>query len=210
MIIYKSIKNIIFDLGEVLFDVDYKLTFEAFKRLGVDNFDEVYSKIRQTPLFDNFESGSISADTFRAGLRKYIPKPVNNKDIDNAWDAMLIGMPKDRLKLLEQLKNKYRLFLLSNTNELHIKAISKILHNNYGFKNLSHLFEKEYYSFKTGLRKPDFNAFELILSENGLIPGETLFIDDTKMHIDAAKKSGIITYHFQQPETLKNIALQIN
>ena len=200
-----KIKNIIFDLGRVILNVDEDLTSEAFKKLGIKDFDEIYSKIRQTSLFDKFEKGSITADEFRTELKKHISNFVNNRAVDDAWNAMLLDLPRERIHLLEQLRSKYRLFLLSNTNEIHIKAYSKILKNSYEFENLSHLFEMEYYSFKIGLRKPDIETFQYILEENGLMPKETLFIDDSSLHVDGAKRAGINAYLLKEDETILDI-----
>lgn len=200
-----KIKNIVFDLGQVILNVDEGLTSEAFKKLGVKGFDEIYSRIRRASLFGHFETGSITANEFRTELKKHLPNPANDRDVDDAWNAMLLDLPRERIHLLEQLKSKYRLFLLSNTNEIHLNAYSKILENSYGFKDLSHLFEKEYYSCKVGLRKPDNKIFRLVLSENGLIPGETLFIDDTKEHIETAKKLGIQTHLLKKGDSVLDI-----
>jgi len=200
-----KIKNVIFDLGRVILNVDEDLTSEAFKKLGIKDFDEIYSKIRQTSLFDKFEKGSITANEFRTELKKHLPNSVNDRAVDDAWNAMLLDLPRERIHLLEQLRSKYRLFLLSNTNEIHIKAYSKILKTSYGFKNLSHLFEKEYYSFKIGLRKPDIETFQYILEENSLMPKETLFIDDSSLHVDGAKRAGINAYLLKEDETILDI-----
>ncbi|MBN4051505.1 HAD family phosphatase [bacterium AH-315-M05] len=201
-----KIKNIIFDLGRVILNVDEHLTSEAFKKLGINDFNEIYSQIRQTSLFDKLEKGSITTDEFRTELKKHLPNSVNDRAIDDAWNAMLLDLPRERIHLLEQLRSKYQLFLLSNTNEIHIKAYSNILKNSYGFENLSHLFEKEYYSCKIGLRKPDDKIFRLVLSENGLIPGETLFVDDSEEHIEAAKKLGIRTHLLKKGDSVLDIS----
>ena len=185
--------------------MDEDLTSEAFKKLGIKDFDEIYSQIRQTSLFDKFEKGNITANEFRTELKKHLPSSINDRAVDDAWNAMLLDLPRERIHLLEQLRSKYRLFLLSNTNAIHIKAYSKILKNRYGFENLSHLFEKEYYSCKIGLRKPNDKIFRLVLSENGLIPEETLFVDDTEEHIEAAKKLGIRTHLLKMGDSVLDV-----
>jgi len=205
MIASQSIKNIIFDLGGVILNVDPQKTINAFKKMGAGNFDEIYSRIKQTSLFDHFEKDSITVDEFRTEVKKHIQNSVNNRDVDFAWNAMLQDLPRERLELLETLRNKYRLFLLSNTNEIHIKAYSKILKNNYGLEDLSHLFEKEYYSYKIGLRKPDIETFQYVLEENSLMPKETLFIDDSSQHVEGAKRAGIFAYLLKEDETILDI-----
>lgn len=195
-----KIKNIIFDLGGVLLNIDYSLTSKAFKELGIENFDALYSQAKQTTLFDDFEKGLTDSKQFREGLRKYIN--TNDDNINKAWNAMLLDFPKERLELLKKLKNNYRLFLLSNTNDIHITWYSNYLLKVYGSKDLSHIFEKDYYSYKTGMRKPEKEIFELVMKENKLNPEETLFIDDSSQHIEGAKKVNIHAYLLKAPETI--------
>ena len=197
-------KNIIFDLGGVILNIDYELTFKAFKNLGLKNFDTLFSKARQKELFDNFETGKYSADDFRNEIKKFHVS-LTSHQIDHAWNSMLLDLPRERLSLLSSLKNKYRLFLLSNTNTIHIDAYSDYLKNSYGFSDLSHIFEKQYYSFALGMRKPDAHTFDFVLKENNLKASETLFIDDSPQHIEGAKKLGIQTYYLQKTETILNL-----
>ncbi|MCZ8285071.1 MAG: HAD-IA family hydrolase, partial [Bacteroidia bacterium] len=108
-----------------------------------------------------------------------------------AWNAMLLDFPLHRLELLKALKSKYRLFLLSNTNETHVREFEASLLNSQGYQNLEPFFEKVYYSCRMGMRKPDTEIFDYVLKENKLVPEETLFIDDTIHHIEGALKTGI-------------------
>jgi len=188
-----NIKNIIFDLGGVLLNINMNMTVEAFKKLGLSDFDQLYSPSAQKELFDDFETGKISTKVFREKVNQISGKSLTDEEIDNAWNAMLLDLPKERLELLDKLWAENRLFLLSNTNELHISAYSKYLLKEFGFPNLSHLFEKEYYSYKTGMRKPNADIFERVLKENNLLAKETLFIDDSLQHIEGAAKCGIQT-----------------
>jgi putative hydrolase of the HAD superfamily len=198
MQISASIKNIIFDLGGVILNIDYDLTKQAFEKFGVKDFDKIYSQSAQQKLFDDFETGKISASFFRRELKKIIPQKISDEEFDQAWNAMLLNLPAERIKLLEKLKMKYRLFLLSNTNEIHFKAFSNYLQKTFGFKSMKHIFEKEYPSYKIGMRKPDKKVFELVLRENNLCPKETLFIDDSIQHIEGAKKMGIKTLFIEK------------
>lgn len=205
MILQPHIKNIIFDLGGVLLNLDYNRTAEAFKGLGAETFEKIYSQAKQKQLFDEYEKGLISSDAFRGALIDLIEKGPSPREIDVAWNAMLLDLPQERLLLLEKLKKKYRLFLLSNTNDIHITAYSAYLLETFGFPDLSHIFEKEYYSYRVGKRKPDKEIFELVLSENSLKPVETLFIDDSIQHIEGARQAGITAYHLQPPQTIVDI-----
>jgi putative hydrolase of the HAD superfamily len=187
----KEIKNIIFDLGGVILNIDFKLTFEAFRKLGLENFNEIYSKLQQTDLFNQFEIGRITPDEFRLELLKHCRSGTDFHQIDAAWNTLLLDLPKERLELLNILNKKYRMILLSNTNEIHIKELAVRLNKQYGFNSLSHLFEKIYYSFEIGCRKPDKQSYAYVLEENGLLPDETLFIDDNHQNIDGAISLGI-------------------
>ena len=195
-----NIKNIIFDLGGVIINIDYHLTIEAFKKLGFNNFDTVFTQASQLGIFDQLDKGLVSHEEFRNYIRELSGIPLNNNQIDEAWNAMLLDFPVERLSLLEKIRDQYRTFLLSNTNQMHCEVYTKDLQATYGVKDLSHFFEKAYLSHEIGMRKPDREAFMLILNENNLKPEETLFIDDTEQHIEGAKKVGINTYYLRLKE----------
>ncbi|MCW3103310.1 MAG: HAD-superfamily hydrolase, subfamily variant 3 [Bacteroidetes bacterium] len=187
-------KNIIFDFGGVIINIDYNLTTAAFQELGLSNFDKLFSQARQNQLFDLYEKGQITSHEFRTELRSAFNMKPSAELVTNAWNAMLLDLPHERLDLLEKLKSTHRTFLLSNTNELHIEAIFSALEKNMGIPDLSVYFEKMYFSYKVKMRKPDAEIFRLVLKENGLQAKETLFIDDSPQHIEAAKRLGIQTY----------------
>lgn len=205
MILQPHIKNIIFDLGGVILNLDYGLTTQAFKSLGIKEFENLYSQVKQRQLFDDYEKGFIASEVFRNELVSLIESGPSPHEIDAAWNAMLLDLPEERIELLEKLKSKYRLFLLSNTNDIHITAYSSYLLKTFGFPDLSHIFEKEYYSYRVGMRKPDKEIFELVLSENDLKASETLFIDDSAQHIEGARQAEITAYHLQPPQTIVHL-----
>ncbi|MGZ3864120.1 MAG: HAD family hydrolase [Bacteroidia bacterium] len=194
------IKNIIFDLGGVILDIDYNLTEQAFKKLGCKNFGEIYSKAKQTTLFDDFEEGKIDEAAFFFKLKNLAALNVSINELKNAWNAMLIALPERNFELLKSLQNKYRVFLLSNTNETHVKKFVSIIDESFGFNNFAGLFEQTYYSSRIGLRKPNAECFELVLSENNLKPEETVFIDDSIQHVEGAKKTGIQAHWLDLPK----------
>ena len=201
----KEYKNIIFDLGGVLLNINYRFTEQAFINIGLHNFNSVYSKAKQSALFDKFETGKITAGNFRNELRKHLPKNITDNEIDKAWNAMLLDLPEERVNLLHQLKSNYRLFLLSNTNEIHIRAFEKIYSIEYGKNLFENLFEKYYYSSKIGLRKPNADCFKFVLQQNKLNPAETLFIDDSEQHIAGAVKCGLNAIHLKETETINEV-----
>ncbi|MCW3071059.1 MAG: HAD-superfamily hydrolase, subfamily variant 3 [Bacteroidetes bacterium] len=187
-------KNIIFDFGGVIINIDYKLTAAAFQNMGLSNFDELFSKAKQNQLFDLYEKGLITSHEFRTELRSAFNMKPTAELVTNAWNAMLLDLPRERLDFLEKLKSTHRTFLLSNTNELHIDAIFHALEKDMAIPDLSVYFEKMYLSYKVKMRKPDAEIFQLVLRENRLQAKETLFIDDSPQHIEAAKRLGIQTY----------------
>jgi glucose-1-phosphatase len=196
------IKNIIFDLGVVLLNIDFQKTINAFRNLGISNSNELFSGYAQTDFFDFFEKGYISPPQFREEIRKYLNETVSDEMIDEAWNAMILDFPAEKINLLISIRNKYRTFLLSNTNAIHFTVYNRQLQDNFKIKNLSDLFEKAYYSYKLGLRKPDKEIFELVLNENSLLSEETIFIDDSSQHIYAADSLGIHTILFQPQMSL--------
>lgn len=198
-------KNIIFDLGGVIINIDYTLAAKAFEKLGVENFDALYSQAHQSNLFDLFEKGKISAAEFRNEIRTRCNKNLSEQQIDTAWNAMLLDLPEERLKLLASLKKTHRLFLLSNTNEIHMAFINNYLQKTYGIPDLSGCFEKMYLSYEVGMRKPDAEIFEFVLSQNKLDPSQTLFIEDSIQHIETAKRLSIQTHWLQKGESVLDL-----
>ena len=198
----KNIKTIIFDLGGVILDINYQNTIEAFKKIGVKNPKYFYTKAYQINLFNNLETGSISNKEFLQELKKETNGDL--KAIKKAWNAMILNLPIDRIDVLQKLKKKYSIFLLSNTNDIHISKFKNNIGESLYYK-FYNLFEKVYYSHKIGLRKPDEKIFKLIINENKLIPNQVLFIDDSPQHIEAAKGMGIKTYHLTDEQDISNL-----
>ncbi len=193
-----EIKNIIFDLGGVILNIDYNLTAQAFKNLGIQNFDELYSQAQQTDLFDRMETGKISPKDFRNGLRDLTKISLTDQSFDEAWNAMLLNLPLERLNLLEKLKQEgYRLFLLSNTNEIHYEAYTQNLQNEYWVEGLEQFFEKSYFSHRIGRRKPETSTFQFVLDDAGLKAEQTIFIDDSMQHVLGAREAGINAFHLE-------------
>lgn len=191
----KSVSTILFDLGGVILNLDYNRTIEAFKIIGENNFEKMYSQAQQNNTFDCFETGKISPDEFRSHLKEILGSGITDQEIDNAWNAMLLDLPKERLDFLTELKKKYRILLFSNTNAIHLKKFREIIFNQHGDLNLlEKTFHKTYYSHEIGLRKPHSEAFEYILNEQNLSSQEVVFIDDSIQHVEGAKSIGINSY----------------
>ncbi len=199
----KNIQAIIFDLGAVILNINYQNTINEFRKLGVENPNSFYSKKTQINLFNEIETGQISKKKFLFELQK----ATNNASIQQvqyAWNSMLLNLPENRIKLLKKLRQNYSIFLLSNTNAIHISEFKKRLGRK-KYHEFYALFNQIYYSHKIGLRKPEAKAFQIILEENNLTPDKVLFIDDSPQHIEGAKKLGIKTHHLQNGEEITTL-----
>lgn len=197
-----SIKNIILDLGGVILNIDYQLTINAFKSLGARGTDELFMHIEQHDLVSRYETGQLSTTDFRQLLQSKLQIKTNAQVFDQAWNAMLVDLPKERLAYILQLKKKYNLFLFSNTNELHLIKFNQICREEYGIYSFDDYFNKMYYSHTLGYRKPDPQGFHAIITENNLSIFETLFVDDSLTNIEGARSIGLNAHHITQEKTL--------
>ncbi|SUJ05206.1 Phosphatase yihX [Sphingobacterium spiritivorum] len=199
----QKVKNIILDYGNVIFMIDFMRAQEAFTALGIKNVDQFFAHKGHAPLFDAFEKGEITAEAFRQGIRDAADVPyLSDEQIDAAWNALLIGVPEGNHELLLELKGKYRLFLLSNNNEIHYQWIMDYLKREYQLEDNTSFFEKDYYSHLMKMRKPNADIFEYVLNTHDLKPEETVFIDDSPQHLDTAAKLGLHTFLLTKPDTL--------
>ena len=204
-----EIKNIIFYLGWVVLNLDYSKTEDEFKKIGVLHFKELYSQKKQTILFDDFEKGKIKPEVFISSLKDSENLKIREIDFINAWNAMLLEIPIEKLKFIYGLKKDYKIFLLSNTNEIHIKKFKEDLKKNNMLEQFYNCFDKIYYSSRMGKRKPEKSCFNQVLEENGLMAENTLFIDDSIQHIEGAKKAGIKTFHLEKNKSILDLVPDI-
>ena len=188
-------KNIIFDLGGVLLDINYQKTIAAFEKLGLENFGDMFSQFKADALFEKLETGELSDTDFYSAIKKRTKSAVTNTEIDQAWNALILYFRIESLNMLEKLSNKYKLYLLSNTNSIHLKCFKKLFTQETGKALLDSYFIKAWYSNELGLRKPGAKIFEFVLREESLNAAETLFIDDTFSNIETAQKLGFKTHH---------------
>ena len=200
----EGIKSVIFDLGGVIYGVDYHKTINAFKALGIDRFEEVYAKAGQSDLFNDLEEGKISRAVFVERIKTLSGQDMISSQIFIAWNSMLLGFMPDALTCLKRLRGSYRLFLLSNTNEIHIQEIESRVGAEV-FSDFCALFEKVYLSHELGLRKPHPEVFTHIIEEQGLAASETLFIDDSIQHVEGAIKAGLRAYHLTDDQTIDQL-----
>jgi FMN phosphatase YigB (HAD superfamily) len=190
----QKIKNIIFDYGNVIFEIDFRITQIALAQLGIPNIENYFGHKGHDNLFNDLETGAITTAQFRDGIRLAAQNnDLSDEQIDAAWNSLLIGVPKNVHDVLLAVKKNYRTFLLSNTNQIHYDFIMDYLKREYDVENNDHLFEKAYYSQLMELRKPNVEIFERVIKQNNLLPEETLFIDDSPQHLVGAAKAGLQT-----------------
>jgi len=194
-------KNIIFDLGGVIINLSEGNTLDAFDKLQGNDYAD-HQLILNSPTFKLFEKGLIGEDQFRAELRTIFHLNASDQQIDDAMNAMLLDIPQDRLALLQKIGTAHQLFLLSNTNSIHMKCFNQILFKTSGRQSMDYYFERAYYSHLVHMRKPDPEIFELVLNENHLNPSETLFLDDNPANLAGATAVGIKTFHIENPSQL--------
>lgn len=199
-----KIKNIIFDLGGVVVTLDQPKTDAALGQLGGMSGEEFRLLAAENiNLFQEIERGEISPDVFLEGLRTLLGAKVTREELVDAWNAMLIDLPPENLQTIERLGKDYRLFMLSNTNEIHIEQVHRMVKAVSGLEDFSSLFEAPYYSQRIGARKPEPRAYQHILEKHGLAPEETFFIDDNAENIQGAQALGIQTWHYPLNQLLE-------
>lgn len=201
-------KNIIFDLGGVLLDIDFQKSIDAFEKLGLQHFEAMFSQFKADALFEKLETGHISEADFYAAIKERTVMPLTNEEIDQAWNALILQFRTKSLEVLEMLSANYKLYLLSNTNSIHLKFFKKLFTKETGKPLLDEYFIKAWYSNEIGLRKPGAQIFEYVLQQENLVAQETLFIDDTWMNIETAKELGFKTHHLLPNERIE--LLEIN
>jgi putative hydrolase of the HAD superfamily len=205
------VKNIIFDLGGVIINLNYQLTRKAFEILGVANFNDLYTQHHANPLFEQLEVGAIEPEAFYEALREATGLALSNDQLETAWNAMLLDFPAERLQWLDQIKNKYNIYLFSNTNAIHYKAFTSIYAQTAPLIGLNtdfnHFFKTAYYSHTLGQRKPELAAFEAVIQDANLDPAQTLFIDDTISNIEGAQKAGLRTIFLSGGLNVQDVGL---
>lgn len=189
-----TIKNLLFDLGGVIMDIKRECCVDALTKLGVENADEMLGLYVQSGDFLRLENGSISAEEFRNSLRSQIKdgREVSDREIDEALNAFLLGIPLRRLVALRELHKKYNIYLLSNTNPIMYYSEIARQFTQEG-KTIDDYFDGQVVSFLAGSNKPDRKIFEYAIDHLGITPEETLFIDDSQHNLDAASALGFAT-----------------
>jgi putative hydrolase of the HAD superfamily len=202
-----SIKNILFDLGGVFLDINYQLTEKAFIDLGITDFDQRFNQQFSNTLFEDLETGRIDPKTFYNRFRAETGTSLADEAIEKAWNALLLDFPPNRLEWLEAIGRKYPVYLYSNTNIIHYQCFMKMFEDTFEGKNFNQYFRRAYYSHELGLRKPYAASYTKIMELENLLPGETLFIDDTLKNINGAKEAGLQTLWLEPGIVLQELGL---
>lgn len=198
----KKIKNIVFDFGGVLVDLDFERCMETFRKAGFRNLTP-QKVMEKEDIFQRFERGEVSAEVFRDALRKETSDQLTDSQIDEMWRTWLIAIPRQKLDLLLELRGKYMVYLLSNTNQIHWDYACELFRY-HGF-TVKDYFEETFLSFQMHLTKPDPAIYQEMLRQAGIAAEETFFIDDLEANCEAAAKLGIQTYHYHIGEDLSEL-----
>ena len=189
-----NIKNIIFDLGKVLLNLDFDASILAFQKLGLskDVLDNQHAY--SDPVFYELEVGKVSPEEFCSRVRKVLKnQDATDNQIEDAWYAMILDIPANRVKVVQELAKNYNVYLFSNTNKIHIDRLHKAFKAEHGI-DFPSLFVKDYYSHEIHERKPDISSYQKVIELSGVNPEETVFIDDLEKNILGAQKAGLKTF----------------
>jgi glucose-1-phosphatase len=187
-------KNIIFDLGGVIIDLSVDRTVQGFAELTGKTSGEILKAYQQYPDFHAYEKGELTDQQFREALRRIFSLHDSDHELDRAWNAMLVDLPLAKLELLDKLREKYTISVLSNTNNIHLHYVNKKMLPRVSSRlSLNEYFHYHYYSHLVNKRKPEAEIFVQVLQERSFDPAETLFLDDHPDNVAAAKALGIQT-----------------
>ena len=192
-----EIKNIIFDLGGVLLNINPLLSLLELEKISGISKDVLLERMANERLFEKYDTGSLSSAQFRSVLCRIINLDVSDSEIDRIWNKLLLHFPAHRVEMLQQLKNNYRVFLLSNTNFIHFNYFTREFYETYNFR-LIDLFDQVFVSHEIGIHKPDAGIYTYVLENADIAASETLFIDDSSANIEAAALLGISGIHIRE------------
>jgi len=200
-----NIENIIFDFGGVIIDIDPQLTIKELEKLGFLDIEKLKTKDFYQKVIFKFEKGIDTPAVFRDKLREYLQMDITDQQLDDAWNALLFDIPKERIQVIEEVKKHYPIYLLSNSNEIHYDLYVRDLQLRFGYREFDELFDKAYFSFDLHLAKPHVEIFEFVINQHQLNPPKTLFIDDRIENIEGARKAGLKTYYLKSPQRIRDI-----
>jgi len=196
-------KNLIFDLGNVLYDIDFTKMYAAFNELGIPNFENHFTLNKSDQIFFDLELGLISEQQFCDGFNVLYNLSLTKQQIITAWNALLVGYRPQSIEWVKANNSNYNTFLYSNTNQIHYDHFIPQFEQEMG-GNFENLFKTPYFSHKMGQRKPDPASFMHILEKEGLVAEETIFIDDNEPNVIAAASVGLQVLYLQPGMRVEN------
>ncbi|WP_394996512.1 HAD family hydrolase [Emticicia sp.] len=195
-------KAVIFDFGNVIINIDFKRIYRTFAHFTSKSETYIEKQITDNQLFRRYESGQFSDEEFREIIRQTLGFPLSDTEIDKAWNAILLDIPADRIELIKKIRQKYPVYLLSNTNNIHIKASNDYLKKAHGISNLDELFDQLFLSYEMNMWKPDAEIYHFMLKKLKLKPNEVLFFDDNVKNVESANAIGIQTILVEPPTSI--------
>ncbi|MDN3203351.1 HAD family hydrolase [Algoriphagus sediminis] len=193
---------VIFDLGNVIVDIFYTETLDYIKQKVAPIHHERVASFYLTDFHKDYEKGLISSDEFRQEIKNYFEEDWSDEFVDHLWNYLLGKIPVERLELAKNLKEHYRTGVLSNTNEIHIQALNKILKEDHGLESLHDLFEHVYFSHEMNLSKPDPLIYKALVEDLNTTPEKVIFFDDLKANVESAREIGIQAHQVTGPNVI--------
>jgi len=193
---------LIFDLGNVIVDIDYQKALQRIKEEVSTEFHDKVDGFYLTDFHKDYEVGRIDSGRFREEVRSYFQQDWNDEKVDELWNALLLKIPLERLELISKLKENFQVGVLSNTNLIHIHAVNKILHDDHGIENFDPIFDWVFLSHEMGLSKPSPQIYEKMLVDLGTSGDRVVFFDDLIANVEGAKAVGIQAVHVTGPEVI--------
>jgi len=200
-----NIKNIVFDLGKVLLNLDFNASIIAFQKLGLKTDVLDNKQAYSDPVFYELEVGKVTPEEFCNRIRKVLNNPnATDLQIEDAWFAMILDIPANRVKVVQELSKNYNVYLFSNTNKIHIDRLHRAFKAEHGI-DFPSLFLKDYYSHEIHERKPDLSSYKKVIELSGINPEESIFIDDLEKNIIGAQQSGLKTFWLKEGMELTTV-----
>ncbi|SIN70362.1 HAD family phosphatase [Algoriphagus halophilus] len=193
---------LIFDLGNVIVDIDYQKSLDLIKKELPDYHHDKVDQFYLTEFHKKYEKGEINSEKFREEVRDYFEKDWNDEKVDDIWNSLLKNIPAERIDLISKLKDKYRLGILSNTNEIHIEAVYNMLRKDFQLDNFDPLFQHVFYSHEMGMSKPSPEIYLSMVEQLGTKPERVVFFDDLEANVKGAKSIGIQAVHVTGPQII--------
>jgi glucose-1-phosphatase len=195
-------KAVIFDFGNVIINIELQRIYNTFAKFTSKTPTYIEKRLEEDQIFRRYESGQFTDEEFREVIRQTLGFPLSDKEIDTSWNAILLDIPTDRIELIKNIRQKFPIYLLSNTNNIHIEASNLYLKKQHSIENLDLLFDKVFLSYQMGMWKPDVEIYHTVLKQIKLQPHEALFLDDNLKNIESAKAIGMQTILVEPPTSI--------